>query len=514
MPKLLRQPLQRPTPSRMGRRLMRAAVLVLLAVLSACQVVRTTPNPTSAEAQTEAAAQATRTPRPRGASTSTALPSPTPTRAITLAPSALRGQVVQFWHPYTGAAQVLLDKLTQEFNQTNRWGIRVENTSVPGFTVLEERLRQAVQAQAGDELPDVWPMSTSQALLLDANGEVITDLQPYVADAEYGLTAAEQADFLPALWAQDHIPALAVKGRSSPDGKRLGLPWVRTGMLLLYNRTWAQELGYPSPPLSSTGFRDQACATGKANRTDRDRQNDATGGWLVTGDPAELAGWIYAFGGDFNRPDGRGYQFDTPEARQAVEFIQALHRQGCAWAGAAAPAEAFTARQALFVAVSLSSLEELQSALADSSDEWLLLPFPAEQASGMPAVVAYGPSLVVAQSKPAPQLAAWLFVRWLASPESQARWAQLNHAFPTRLSALDHLQTTSSRDAGGQTWRLSLEYLPSLRPEPYYASWGTVRWSLGDALNQLMLPDMTVDKSLQVLQLLDELAAEVHVQVR
>src|SRR3990172_476431 len=231
--------------------------VVLLLAGAGCSPTRLPVPPTTDEAQATPTLKASATPRPLRTSAVPTLPAPTPTRAILVQPGALKGQVVQFWHPYTREAQVLLDLMTLEFNRTNRWGIRVENTAMPGFTLLDERLRQAVQDET---LPDLWPMATYQALLFDANGEVIADLQPYLADGEYGLTAAQQADFLPSLWSQDQVAPPALKGRSSPQGKRLGLPWVRTGVLLVYNQSWGRELGFSGPPQSITGFRDQASA--------------------------------------------------------------------------------------------------------------------------------------------------------------------------------------------------------------------------------------------------------------
>jgi multiple sugar transport system substrate-binding protein/sn-glycerol 3-phosphate transport system substrate-binding protein len=348
---------------------------------------------------------------------------------------------------------------------------------------------------------------------------VVADLQPYLFDPEYGLSSSEQADFLPALWQQDLLPAQVVKGSSATQDKRLGLPWVRSGVMLLYNRSWAQELGYARPPQSSQDFQKQACAAAQVNQTDSDRTNDATGGWLVTGDSAELAGWIYAFGGEFTRSDGRGYQFDTPEAHQAAGFIHSLAQQGCAWHGDVVPVEAIATRQALFALVRLADLGDLQNGLDEASVDWTLLPFAPAQEGGLPAIVSYGPSLVMAQSTASRQLAAWLFIRWLTSPENQARWAQINHAFPTRSSALDHLQLAPVRDSAWQSWRQSLEYLPALHSEPYYASWSKVRWSLADGLTQLMLPDLpdssdNGDRIPLVLQMLDDLAAEIHIQVR
>jgi hypothetical protein len=198
-------------------------------------------------------------------------------------------------------------------------------------------------------------------------------------------------------------------------------------------------------------------------------------------------------------------------------FIHSFAQQGCAWHGDVVPVEAIATRQALFALVRLADLGDLQNSLDEASIDWTLLPFASAQEGGLSAIVSYGPSLVIAQSTASRQLAAWLFIRWLTSPENQARWAQINHAFPTRSSALDHLQLAPVRDSAWQSWRQSLEYLPALHSEPYYASWSKVRWSLADGLTQLCLTCQTARKRRSnplVLQMLDDLAAEIHIQVR
>jgi ABC-type glycerol-3-phosphate transport system substrate-binding protein len=453
---------------------------------------------------------ATRTPdRSTDTKTATPLASPTPTSSITVSAEALRGTVIEFWHPYSQEAQVLLDLMTQEFNKTNPWGIQVENRALPGISVLQDVLLEAAQ---NGTLPDVWTTPTYQALKLDADGRVVADLKPYIEHPEFGLTQEMVRDFLPALWAQEHIPPQALKGRADPQGKRIALPWVRSAALLVYNRTWASELGFSAAPESTTGFRDQACAAARANNNDRILSNDHTGGWMVSGQPAELGGWLAAYGAEIVREDGRGYQFDTPEAEAAVEFLLSLGAQGCIWQTFDAnPLEALADRRALFYTASLVELPLIEAglALAGSEDELQVLPFPSPV--DRPAVASYGLSLALSQSEPERQLAGWLFMRWLVSPANQGRWAQFNYLLPTRRSALDGLQTEALQN---QYWVAALAFQPYLSPEPYYASWQNVRWALGDAMLQIASPLLQPIEAVEILRMLDELAAEIQLQIR
>lgn len=530
----------RNTPALRGR-LRVGLVLGLLLALTACKVVRTMPQPLEDVEKTVAQKTASSpTPSPSRTPFPTPSVTPLPTSIINVPTSSLQDLSIRFWHPYTGEAQVLLDLITREFNKTNTWGIQVENTSIPGFTRLEQRLHQAAETKS---LPDMWTMSTYQALQIDANGTVVADLSPYIEDAVFGLSDAEQEDFLPALWQQDLVPPPALKGRTSPQDKRMGLPFVRSGALLVYNQTWARELGFSRPPETPEEFREQVCAAAQANNADSEPGNDGSGGWLVTGNPVELIGWLQAFGAQISRQDGRGYQFDTPEARQAVTFLYDLRRDGCAWLSpAAAPETALSERKALLAVMPLDDLVMMQlafpvqaatstssvptaitatpadgtkiiptpapSATVEPQDTWLPLPFPS---SGSPAVVAFGPSLVVGQSQPERQLAAWLFARWLTLPENQTRWVQQTHALPVRRSAVDSMQSQRQEPPA---WGTSLFYLSYLQPEPYYVSWGVVRLTLGDAVQYLFQLDYSAEQVAQIPAMLDELAAEIQIQIR
>jgi len=71
-------------------------------------------------------------------------------------------------------------------------------------------------------------------------------------------------------WSQDTI-----------GGRRLGMPAERSARFLLYNVSWARELGFNTPPSNADDLQLQACHAHQAMLTDTDRSNDGQGGWLV-----------------------------------------------------------------------------------------------------------------------------------------------------------------------------------------------------------------------------------------
>jgi ABC-type glycerol-3-phosphate transport system substrate-binding protein len=91
-----------------------------------------------------------------------------------------------------------------------------------------------------------------------------------------------------------------------------------------------------------------------------------------------MVGWIYAFGGEITNPEADGYQFNTPETREAFEYLKDLQLSGCAWSDTEVEVTAeFANRRALLMAGSLLDIPAMLEAFqqAGSSDEWIVIPF-------------------------------------------------------------------------------------------------------------------------------------------
>lgn len=408
--------------------------------------------------------------------------------------SDLKGTTVEYWHVWSGEAGQLMEEMVDEFNQTNPWGVRLEAAYIGNFDALNEQVLNAITE---GEPPDLVVAFDYQASGWDAQDEITVGLEDYIYDPIWGWDEAEQADILPAFWQPE-----------DRKEKIIGFPFQRSGELLYYNTTWANELGFRSPPATTAQFRTQACAAARANQGDDDPQNDSTGGWVISTDYSTVTGWLYAFGSPITRPDGNGYRLNTPEVEQALGFLRELYEQKCAWLPEdRSPEEAFARREGLFSAGSLMDIPFQQAALSslDSDDEWTVIPFPASD--GERAISVYGPSMVILESTPEKQLASWLFIQWLTSTENQVRWAQTTAAYPLRASALEQLQV--STDLAPQ-WHAAVDMLEYAVPEPNLRSWETVRWALSDAATQLFRWYFTMEQLPDTVKLLDQTAAELN----
>lgn len=472
-------------------------------------------------------------PRPTLASSQTAAltptaprttPKTTPASTLGVQGADLRGLTISFWHPWQGKEGDVLQWIVDEFNRTNAWDIHVKVTTFDGFESLAQAVETAAveTGQAAEGLPDLLVGYQDAALRLDRGGKALVDLNAYVQDPVWGFSQEEQQDFYSAIWQQDLVTDPAAKKAGAQ--KRLGIPFERSALVMFYNQTWAEELGYDQPPGKPADFRTQACQAAKAYAQQANVSRDGTGGWMLAAlpsttpgheiilQPSLVLGWMHAFGGQFLRPDGKGYQFNTQETGQALLFLKGLQRDGCAWiTSSASPYDEFASRRALLYIGSTSELPAMRAAfaVAQNKDQWSVLPFPS--VNSQPAALVYGPSLLIPKTMDSAQLAAWTLLQWLVYPPNQAKWAAASASLPTRLSTLGYIESAAPWDTH---WAEASALLPKARTEPAEATWGSVRWMLGDALAQLLTPGFTTDQVPALLESMDKLAEEIQAQVR
>lgn len=479
-------------PATCGWWILFAAIIALM--LAACSSEAPSPprrTPTLTSLPPPARATATRAP---GA---TSPPTAAPTAAGSqwdVAGEDLQGVQLDFWHAWAWEAGEAIDLMVEDFNATNPYGIHVESVQMEGYGELDDSFRQALGE--GDQ-PDLVVGYGDQIQRWDRGTHVMIDLTPYLEDAVWGFTPAEVADFLSPYWEQEVL-----------NVQRLGLPAQASAQMVFYNRTWAQELGFEDPPDTPETFREQACAAAGYNRADEDPGNDGTGGWVIDTSSATMLGWIYAFGGEVQTP--QGYQFTTPEVQEALRYVKALFDSGCAWlAENRYPNPEFASRKALFITSSSSGIPFQERAFEDAAngDDWVVLPFPG--VDGQPVIDVFGPSFAMVQSSPEEQLATWLLLKWLLTPANQARWVEASGYYPARRSALDMLATYQRQHP---QWAQSVDLLAYGRREPAHASWGRVRWALADAAEQVFRLGLTLDQIPALLEELDRTAAELHAQ--
>jgi len=436
----------------------------------------------------------THTPKPAVTEKASATKTPLPAVSnLKVEAEALRGASVKVWHPWFGADASLFEAQVAQFNKENEWGIVVSAESKNNFSELFLETDTALKDSTNPNIVIAFP---EHALEWQKH---VVDLNTYVHDPIYGLSALEMSDFPSVIWMQDEV-----------DGVRLGMPAQRTARFLLYNQSWARELGYDSPPVIFSDFERQACAANKSLASDADANNDGLGGWLIDMDAMTPLSWMLAFGGGVQ--EEKGYRFLTPENVDFFKSVKVLQQKNCAWVASTDTSvyDRFAGRQALFATASLGDLVDQARTFGTlgNKDEWTILPFPGKDER---AFVVYGSSFVMFESDDATQLASWLFMRWMLSPDVQARWVQSTGLFPLRDSTMELLADYSTSHP---QWADAVKLLPNGRTTPQLASWRLVRVMLEDGFRDMFdtirHPDLTDGQVPVILTQMDETATDLN----
>lgn len=392
---------------------------------------------------------------------------------------------IEFWYVSEPYLDDLLADIAAEFSGDNQFDITVTATRFEHPDDLEAAIETAIEEGV---LPDVVLAYPYQYNAWADAGVSFLDLSDYVESSNYGLTAAEAAEIYPVFWERDVY-----------SGERIGFPGLFYGNVLLYNHTWAQELGYNDPPLSSQQFSLQACASAET-------RDDGTGGWMINTQPGSAAAWLLSFAGGLE--SGTGYQFDLPEITSAFTFLAGLRTDGCAWRSSSLyPYQSFAERKGLFYSISTRELNEIAAAFdeADFLDTWDLIGFPNDQ--GDPAIGVYGRSYVIVESDLQQQVASWLLVKALTDLDSQVLLAETLGYYPLSVSAGDQIREDGELS---RAWVNGLDLLETAYYEPRWPSWRMVRGVVQDAEAEVLSENFSVGTLSLVIDQLQELVEDLH----
>lgn len=409
-----------------------------------------------------------------------ATPSPTPVIDL----NTIRGQEVILWHPFAGKVAEVLNQMADEFTRQNSYGIRVSAVSVGS----EDILASSPGISAGENPPHLV-LAPSVLLTRWGKDGVVIPLDDWMRAPEVGLSQEVIRSIRQVFWEQDRV-----------DQKQVGIPALRTAYGLVYNQSWAQELGYNAPPSTVDQFREQMCAAAQANNRSPYLEKRGTGGWLADFSSTTAISWLSAFGTHFEKENASvSFQFDQPGALRALQFLRKMQLDGCIWVGRnPVPQQYFAERYTLAYSGTLQMLASQQRMLSNvgSEDQWFFIPYPS--ADGVPIALSDGYSYGIFHSSSTKESAAWIFIAWLSRPEQRIR---LNEAYSGLLLGEGQpVKTSTSKQIG--------EIYSTLRPAPASPDWLIVRRPLEDAFWQVF--NLASEEQLvSILPQLDEMIAEL-----
>lgn len=376
------------------------------------------------------------------------------------------GQTVTYWHQHSREREDGLMGMIEDFNSSNEWGITVNAENAGGYGDIYNKMIAGITAGS---VPDLVVAYQNQAAAYQV-ADALVDLRPYVNHPEYGIDDLD--DFFAGFINQDV--------NAQFGGERLGFPPNRSAEVMYYNQSWLEELGYDGPPSTWEEFREMAAAA-----TDDDA---GTYGYALRTDASNVYAQIISRGGEIQKADGSGYNFDTAEMKASMEFMKELYEDGYARKIAERYGEQsdFANRKVLFTMGSTSGLPFYEMAVAEGEAgafEWSVAPIPHTTSTAVTNI--YGASVSVPKTTPERQLAAWLFVRWFTEPEQQARWVEISNYFPVRYSVADGLDSYFAENPKYED-AFTILRTGDTKAEPPYSGYDEVRDLVSSAYNAII----------------------------
>lgn len=315
------------------------------------------------------------------------------------------GQTVVYWHQYQNdsAQGNTMAAIVEQFNSTNEYGITVDASFQGNYTDLDNLINAGI---VSGELPNLVAgyANAAASYLRDSSA---VDLAPYIASEAWGLGAEPDIN-------------QALLDVNSVDGTVLAWPNQSSAQVIAYNQTLLSELGYDAPPTSVEAFKEVACAA--ANATGANGED--LQGYPITTDASAFESWVVNMGGSIYH-DG-AFDFSSEPVMNALQLYHDLYADGCAYVPAERFAEQVDFNNGIvpFYVTSTAGFTFIISGFNDSGVEadWQIMTFPHNE--GSETLNVFVPSIIMMPGTPEQQLASWIFLKYLASPEVAAQWSE------------------------------------------------------------------------------------------
>ncbi len=382
-----------------------------------------------------------------------------------------KGASITFWYQHSGDRDKAMQAMLADFNETNPWKITVRGEYAGPYDQIYNKM---VAAIAAGKPPELVVAYQNQAATYAANNALV-DLNPYVRDPTWGISAADLSDFFAGFISQDVTTQFG--------GMRLGFPPNRSIEVLYYDEVMLKAAGINAPPRTWDEFAADCRRVTSAAR-------DTYGYALDNLDASHIFSFVISRGGGIVAPDGKGYALNTPQMKESMLFMRSLLAGG--WARKIAKKyddqSEFGNGRAAFTISSTSGLPFYASAVKAGKNgpfSWGVAAVPQASVSRQPAIDLYGASVSVPRSTPQKQLAAWLFIRWFSEPGQQAAWTHVSRYFPVRRSAEPLIRDILGSDPRfASAWDLLKR--ADLRSEPSFAGYDLVRDAISAAYSRVL----------------------------
>ena len=324
---------------------------------------------------------------------------------------------ITFWHAMSGVNEEAIQKITDDF-MAQHPNIKVTLMNQGGYRDLFDKLMASAKA---DQLPNLSQIYSNR-LSWYVDKDLVLDLTSYMDDPETGLTEEDYAD-IPAMFMDDCIWG---------DGQ-YAMPFNKSMMVLYYNVGMFEEAGLEVP----TTWDEWAAAAEKLTKdTDGDGEPDVYGIVFANDLSTDIAPWLKQAGGATMNEETNELYFDTPETKEAIEFLNGMFQKKVARLAGEDQNSNVPLQQGR-AAMCVASTSALPYIEADTLEGITI------DAAALPGYktddqLYYGTNVTIFDTgSDAQKQASWEYLRFLTSTENTAYFAAQTGYIPVRMSAQD-----------------------------------------------------------------------------
>jgi len=403
---------------------------------------------------------------PPGAPTTT-LPS-----AATAAVAPASVTRLTLWHAYGGALGQTFEGLVQQFNQTHP-AIQIEPSYGGTLFTMREKLVTALAAKAGPDIAQIDQFWSSE--LADAGA--LVSLDGFLAQD----TSLNRSDIWDKAWQT-----------ASYQGKLWSMPFALSNIALYYNKALFQQAGLdPNQPPATW----EVLAAAARQLT---RDADANGTpeqWGLTmplkaneGNVYYWLAFLWQNDGALFSDDFKAVRFNEPAGVEALQFWVDLAKKERALP-VTPPDNGFEGGKVGMTIASTARLSALRKAVG--ADNLGMAPLPAHKR----AATGVGGANLAILSGAKDQAAAWEFIRWMTSAETNLAWSMASGYLPLRQAVV---QSAAYQDYLKQTpqAQVILDQMAVAVVRPNVPAYTAVSREIGLAIEAVFFTDVSAQAAL------------------
>jgi len=334
---------------------------------------------------------------------------------------------ITFWHRMGAESQELIQTWITEFEEIYPNITVIEEKASTDYTSLADKIALAIPAGTAPDIAESYPDHIARFASADAP----LALNNFISNPNIGFTEEEIKDFLPGLWAE---------GQSyDSEGTILSLPFSKSSEAFYYNKTYFEENGYEVPTTWDEVF--TIAESIKANEPDAIPFGyDSEDNLFITASKQ----WGADYTG-YNEETGLGeVQFNNDEAKEMVSYFKDKVDDGLmvtrSLNGDAYSSDTFVTGEKLYMLVGSTGGTRYNVpawTTEKTSFEVGVAPLPAKDSDNQ-YQIQQGPNINLFDNGDEQRMiAAWLFAKFMVSPEKTAAFSIPSGYAPTRYSAYE-----------------------------------------------------------------------------